>query len=245
MALRALHEDEAAAVAEPSAAERRFHAHRRDRYTTGTRPTAVRARAGYTVAPSLPALPAPADGARRAEPRLGARTRVALHTLLVTGVWALAMGVASRVHATGFVWKAALFGHLLALAWGFGAVVVLDFYGLGCLTRRRTPVDVARLSASIDPLIWGGFFVLMATGSLLGPHLASPLTRIKMAAVLVAGINGVNARGLRDTVKALPRSASLRELPSRLMRRLAITAFISQAAWWTAILVGFWHSPHH
>jgi hypothetical protein len=166
-------------------------------------------------------------------------------SLLVLGAWGLAVTLAARVHPTGWVRTIALFGHLVGLVCGFGAVIVLDVYGAACLTRRRSPVDVARLSTSLDPLIWGGFLALITTGALLAPHLAHPLTRIKLAAVLVVGLNGVNASGLREAVASLRPSATLRELPSRLLWRLVFTATASQLAWWTAVLIGFKNTPHN
>jgi len=198
------------------------------------------------IDPGLRWADLPVAHAPRAKPvaERSHRARAATRAGLVVAVWASAIALASIVHPIGWVHDGALFGHLMALAVGFGAVVVLDFYGTACLTGKRSPVTVARLAVAVDPLIWGGFFVLVISGSLLAPHLSDPFTRIKLAAVLIAGLNGVNADGLRDAIRALPSDASLRQLPRRLLVRLAVTAMVSQAAWWSAILVGFWNNPH-
>ena len=193
-------------------------------------------------------VPAPVEPAHK-EPEAPGRGRVLVATLVRSlaflCAWGVAVTVAAHVHPIGPIRTLAIFGHLIGLVCGFGAVLALDWYGLACLTGRRSPVEAARLSTSLDPLIWGGLFALMATGSLLAPHLSHPLTRVKLAAVLVAGLNGVNARGLRDAVSRLRPSATLRELPSRLLWRLFITATVSQLAWWTAIVIGFRNTPHN
>ena len=200
----------------------------------------------YLFAPVRVPVPATEPAA---QPRVPNRGRAVVATLVRSLVfvcaWALAVTVAAHVHPTGPIRTLAIFGHLIGLVCGFGAVLVLDWYGAACLTGRRSPLEASRLSTSLDPLIWGGLFALMATGSLLAPHLSHPLTRVKLAAVLVAGLNGVNARGLRDAVSRLRPSATLRELPSRLLWRLFLTATISQLAWWTAIVIGFRNTPHN
>ena len=194
-------------------------------------------------------VPAPAVERAHEEPEAPSRGRALVATLVrslaFVCAWGVAVTVAAHVHPIGPIRTLAIFGHLIGLVCGFGAVLALDWYGAACLTGRRSPVEAARLSTSLDPLIWGGLFALMATGSLLAPHMSHPLTRVKLAAVLVAGLNGVNARGLRDAVSRLRPSATLRELPSRLLWRLFITATVSQLAWWTAIVIGFRNTPHN
>jgi hypothetical protein len=165
-----------------------------------------------------------------------------LAVALVAAGWGAAVFTASRVTPSVTVHRAALFAHLLSLVVGLGAVVVLDTYGAGCLLNRRSPVTVAQFAASLDLLIWGGLAGLLVSGALLHPSLSSPLTWVKLAAVLAAGLNGVNAHGLRTAVAALPGTTSLRELPRPLLLRLAATAAVSQSAWWVAVLVGFWNN---
>jgi hypothetical protein len=199
-------------------------------------------------APLVSAIPALADGAGTAalpEPPALARRwvwRPSIAVAVVGLAWAAGVFTASRIEPSVFVHRAALFVHLLSLVVGLGAVVVLDTYGAGCLLNRRSPVLVAQLAASLDPLIWAGLIGLVISGSLLHPSLASPLTWLKLTAVLAVGLNGVNAHGLRTAVAALPASTSLWELPRPVLLRLMTTAGVSQTAWWLAVLVGFWNN---
>ena len=160
----------------------------------------------------------------------------------VAAGWGAAVYASSRLQPGPLVHRTALFAHLLSLVVGLGAVVVLDAYGAGCLLGRRSPVAVARLAGSLDALIWGGLGGLVISGALLHPFLPSALTSVKLAAVLAAGLNGVNAYGLRTAVAALPDGTGLRELPRGLLLRLAVTAAVSQGAWWVAVLIGYWNN---
>jgi hypothetical protein len=157
--------------------------------------------------------------------------------------WGAAVTAGSHLRPGAYVHHGALFVHLVSLVAGLGAVIVLDVYGAGSMFGRRSPVTVARLAGSLEPLIWGGLAGLAISGALLAPNLQSPLTWVKLAAVLAAGLNGVNAHGLGQAVEALPDGTSLRELPKRLLWRLLGTAAVSQAAWWIAVLIGFWNNP--
>jgi hypothetical protein len=160
----------------------------------------------------------------------------------VAAGWGAAVYASSRLHPGTLVHRTALFAHLLSLVVGLGAVVALDAYGAGCLIGRRSPVAVARLAGSLDVLIWGGLAGLLISGALLHPFMSSPLMPIKLAAVLAAGLNGINAYGLRTAVAALPEGTTLRELPRGLLLRLAATATVSQGAWWIAVLIGYWNN---
>jgi hypothetical protein len=160
----------------------------------------------------------------------------------VAAGWGVVAFAATRLQPSLPVHRTALFVHLLSLVVGLGAIVVIDTYGAGCLLSGRSPVAVAQLAGALDPLIWGGLAGLMASGALLHPSLSSGLTWAKLAAVLVAGLNGVNAHGLRTAVAALAPSTSLWQLPRPLLLRLAATAAISQTAWWLAVLIGFWNN---
>lgn len=178
----------------------------------------------------------------RSRPYGGAWPRAILATIAVTAGWAAAVYTGAHLHPTRLPHDVALFAHLLSLVVGFGAVIVLDAYGAGCLVRRRGPVEVAWFAAVLDPLIWGGLAGLAVSGAFLDPNLASPLTWVKLGAVLAAGLNGVNAHSLRTAVAALPATTALRDLPIRLRWRLAATATVSQTAWWSAVLIGFWNN---
>jgi hypothetical protein len=161
---------------------------------------------------------------------------------LVGAAWGAAVWASAHVHPGLWTHRAALFVHLLSLVVGLGAVVVLDAYGAGCLLRRRSPVVVARLAGSFEPLIWTGLVGLTVSGTLLAPNLNSPLTWLKLGAVIIAGLNGINAQGLREAVQTLPDTTPLWALPRHLLGRLLVTTALSQAAWWIAVTIGYWNN---
>jgi hypothetical protein len=161
---------------------------------------------------------------------------------LVGAAWSAAIWSSTHLHPGIWTHRAALFIHLLSLVVGLGAVVVLDAYGAGCLLRRRSPVTVARLAGSLEPLIWTGLAGLTISGALLTPNLHAPLTWLKLGAVIAAGINGINAQGLRTAVQTLPDTTPLWALPRHLLGRLLFTTATSQTAWWLAVIIGYWNN---
>ncbi|MGW1490484.1 hypothetical protein [Streptomyces sp. NPDC002402] len=75
----------------------------------------------------------------------------------------------------------------------------------------------------------------MASGIMLHPDLASPLTRIKLALVLLLALNGLQAAILRRRIAA----AAAASPPARTLMWGAATALISQVCWWGALAIGF------
>ena len=55
----------------------------------------------------------------------------------VTACWIAAVLAATRFHPVGLLHDVALFVHLVSLAVGFGAVLVLEVYGASSLFGRR------------------------------------------------------------------------------------------------------------
>ncbi|MEU4215409.1 hypothetical protein [Actinoplanes sp. NPDC026623] len=158
--------------------------------------------------------------------------------------WTAAVAAGTMLHPVGLVHDIGLFVHLVSLVVGFGAVLVLEVYGASVVLGRRGPVEVARFAAALDPMIWAGLAGLVVSGAALSPNVGSPATWLKLSAVLVVALNGINAHHLCARLTALPATRTLRELPTRLKIRLLGTGAISQAAWWTAVLVGFWANLH-
>jgi hypothetical protein len=159
----------------------------------------------------------------------------------VTVLWALAVFGSTRIHVDRYVHHLAVVLHLLSLTFGFGSVLAVDLCGLAGLRRRRdfALADAVRTAAVVDLLIWVGYLGLILSGLLLRPDLNSPLMWVKLGAALVAGLNGVNARRVMAAMSVLPRSARLADLPRPFACRAVAAALVSQAAWWTAILIGF------
>ncbi|MET3430103.1 hypothetical protein BJ973_009315 [Actinoplanes tereljensis] len=140
----------------------------------------------------------------------------------------MVMLAAPRSAPSELVHGIALFGHLVSVVVGFGAVLLVDWFGLLWLTGRRPLADVLRTARGAHVPTWLGFAGLLTTGLFLGPP-AVP----KAVAVLVVGINGVYAARL------LPELSGRPDLPVRLVVRAVAATAISQLAWWTAVVLGF------
>lgn len=156
---------------------------------------------------------------------------------LVVAAWAAVVVVAPQVRLAEPVPSLALFAHLSSLLLGFGAVLLVDWFGLLWLARRRTLADVLRTAKGAHVPTWLGFTGLLVSGALLAPA-ASPLTSVKLAAVLTVGLNGVLAGAL---LTRLSRYED-RPLPTGLLVRAGLATTLSQAAWWTAVVIGYLNS---
>ena len=161
--------------------------------------------------------------------------------LVVTGGWAAAV-IAAAVFPLDHpqVAKVALFLHLMAMAVGFGAVVMIDVYGLLWILGQRTLAELTALSAAAHGVIACGVGGLLASGIALRPDLTSPLARLKLVLVLIVMLNGTAAQRmlqrLRQTMPLETRGASI---PWGIFQRGLAAAVISQATWWGAITIGF------
>jgi hypothetical protein len=162
----------------------------------------------------------------------GLGTTFLLGTALVAA-WVASIAAALSLETGHALHMSALFLHLACLIAGFGAVLTLDWLGLLWLSGRRALGDVLDVAEAAHPLIWLGLLGLTATGMLLEPSL-TPLTCVKLTAVLLVGINGLNAMRLNQVMARVTGSPS-----RRVMAWSAVTVSISQLGWWTACLIGF------
>jgi hypothetical protein len=168
-------------------------------------------------------------------------------TLLVGG-WLTAVIVARHVHLSTTAHNVALFGHLAALLCGFGAVLAIDWFGLLWATGRRPFTEVVRTATALHTLIWVGLAGLVATGALLQPDTTSAQSRVKLALVLVIGVNGLYAHLLQAELRSVRLAAFAADrapwtaAPTSLLARAAATATVSQLCWWTTIVIGFAHT---
>ncbi len=151
----------------------------------------------------------------------------------------MVIAVASTVHPPWAVRRGALFLHLAALVAGFGAVLVVDLHGVLWLIGRRRLGDLLQVTSALQPLIWGGLVVLVASGLFLGPNLAVPRTKIKLVLVLAATLNGMWAHGLSRQLEAHAGDATAHRVDQRLLLKVMGAGAISQASWWGATLIGF------
>ncbi|SEL98618.1 hypothetical protein [Streptacidiphilus jiangxiensis] len=148
--------------------------------------------------------------------------------------------ILASVHThPGFgVREVALGVHLVSLTLGFGAVLAVDGLGLAVLAGRARVGALLAFSARAERLIWTGFVGLALSGIALRPDFASGWTDANLVAALVAAVNGVLAQALRSGVPDVERLSGWRELPAPLLWRAGAAALVSQAAWWTSILIG-------
>jgi len=159
--------------------------------------------------------------------------------VVVVAAWGASVLVAWAVTPSQAVRVVAIVVHLLSLAVGFGAVIMMDWHGLLWLARRRGLAESARLAAAAGPLIWAGWAGLLASGSFLEPDLTSARTWVKLLLVLVIGLNGVAVSTIAVVLRVLPPSVSPKDVPASLRFRIAVSTVTSQIGWWVAIVIGF------
>lgn len=159
----------------------------------------------------------------------------------VTGAWAAAVIVAAVLPNDGAeVSQVALFIHLMSMAIGFGAVIMIDAFGLLWLFGRRTLAELVDLDTVAHTVIAVAVGGLLASGVALQPDLATPLARFKMLLVLGLMLNGLAAqRMLQRFRRNLPPATRGDSIPWRAFQRGVAAAMISQATWWGAIAIGF------
>lgn len=140
------------------------------------------------------------------------------------------------------VHRVALAAHILALVLSFGAILVLDWVGLLWLLGRRDVHDTRRLDSAAQPLIWGGLAILLISGALLHPDLSSPPTQIKLVSILVLILNGLVLTRTMKQLHLLPPATLFTAMAAGLRARLLAALCVSQACWWTSVLVGLLNS---
>ena len=190
-------------------------------------------------------LVSPAATSATAAPSVTPRTdrvyRGVVDYAAVVGAWAVVVVAASLFPFEGEqVSRAALFIHLMSMAIGFGAVVMVDIYGVLWLFGQRTLGDVMSLATAAHTVIALAVGGLLASGIALRPDLDSLQGRFKMVLVLVLMLNGVAAQRLLERftrgLSAHTRGASI---PWAGFQRVLAAAMISQSTWWGAIAIGF------
>ncbi|MGZ4661193.1 MAG: hypothetical protein ACXVYB_07940 [Arthrobacter sp.] len=153
--------------------------------------------------------------------------------------WLLSVMLSTAVHVDTFVHNVAVVLHVLSLVVAFGAIILVDWHGFLWLIGRRELAEIIRLDGAATPLIWGGLAGMLATGVFLSPHLANPMTDVKLAAVLVLSLNGIMLIPLMRRLARLPSDASFADLTVGQRIHMMLCLVISQACWWTAIIIGF------
>jgi hypothetical protein len=138
------------------------------------------------------------------------------------------------VHATPAVYRIAQFAHLTCVVIGLGSVLVVDWYGLRWQWGRASLESVVATAGALTIPIWFGLSGLLLSGVFLEPNLTSPLTRVKIGFVMIAGVVGILALATKRGL-----SSAGHPRPNRLIHRAMILAVASQICWWGATLIGF------
>ena len=153
--------------------------------------------------------------------------------------WLLSVTMAPVLYLDGDIHNVDLVVHDLCLVVSFGAIILVDWHGFLWLIGRRGLGEIIRLDGAATPLIWGGLAGLLATGAFLSPHLENPMTDLKLAAVLGLSLNGVLLVPLMRRLARLPAATTFAELSTGQRVHLLSCLAVSQACWWTAIIIGF------
>lgn len=131
-----------------------------------------------------------------------------------------------------------LFIHLASLILGFGSVLVIDTFGLLFLLKKIKLSFVNQVANVTQPLIWIGWTGLVLTGIplILLKGNVSGLATLKIFAVLMVGLNGLFLHFIKRSMVGITDDM---EMPSLAKFRITLATFVSQAGWWTAIVIGF------
>lgn len=189
--------------------------------------------------PTGPGTATVATGLSRIE---GANARLILLGVLCTAGWLASILVGHNVDVGSELHRIGLAVHILALVLSFGTIIVVDWLGLLWLLGKVKMHESGRLEAAAKPLIWGGLALLLASGALIDPDLSSPLTAVKLGAVLILMLNGLSIAPAMHQLLALPSQTRFSDLGRKLRLRLMIALSVSQACWWTAVLIGLLNS---
>jgi hypothetical protein len=132
-----------------------------------------------------------------------------------------------------------LFGHLVSLVVGFGAVIVVDSFGLAWLLKLfGVSLELVTKVANItQKLIWLGFVGLVGTGipMLVAKGYPTDLVWVKLFLVAMVGVNGV----FLHTIKQLMEKEATGGVSRDVMFRIALASTVSQVGWWGATIIGF------
>ncbi len=191
------------------------------------------------LAPGEPSTP-PDSPAPRSPGESRAR-RAALACLCLAG-WSASVWVGHHLDGGQEVHRIGLAVHILALVVSFGTILVIDWIGLLWLLGKREIHEPGRLESGAKPLIWGGLAMLLASGAFINPDLGSMATRVKLVCVLVLMLNGLAIAPLMHRLLAMPVTTRFGDVARGLRTRLVIALAVSQACWWTAVLIGLLNS---
>ncbi|WP_353827054.1 hypothetical protein [Agromyces sp. SYSU T0242] len=158
---------------------------------------------------------------------------------VVTLAWAVTVGIGAVLSPPAWLHDAALFVHLASLIVGLGAVLMIEWHAALWATGWSSVRELRQADRTMILPVWLGLGGLLASGALLSPDLSSPMTLLKLGAVLVLSLNGVALTKWTSDLARLPGRARFQSLPRRAKAGFVASAIVSQLAWWTAVVVGF------
>lgn len=138
-----------------------------------------------------------------------------------------------------------LFLHLMALTIGLGAAIMVEYAGALWVIGRGSLAALLHTESRLAVPAWVGYAGLLVTGAALSPDPSSPATALKLAAVLVVGLNGIAVQRLATELDRLPGGIPFRRTPWRIRLWSLGSGVLSQLAWWTAVLVGTLNTAAH
>lgn len=139
---------------------------------------------------------------------------------------------------TDFIDKLPLFVHLISVVVGFGAVVVVDVWGLLWILNRQKLSQVISVAKVTQVLIWIGFFGLVVSGLFLGAHYDKPRTQLKIGLVILLGVNGLYLAYLKKWAEKLG-DVEFGKSPAMFRLQMGMATIVSQVGWWGTTLIGF------
>ena len=132
-----------------------------------------------------------------------------------------------------------LFIHLVGFALGFGTVLFIDAVGALWVWRKVKATQLMWLSGVGQWLIWLAVALQLVSGAyLLDPSKLTWRTEIKLVAVVILIVNGIVLDQIRKAVIA-SKVEDFWRLPRGLQLRSVASISLSQACWWTAVIIGF------
>jgi hypothetical protein len=131
-----------------------------------------------------------------------------------------------------------LFFHVVSFITGFGAVIVIDTFGLLWLAKKVELKQVTKVASVTQGLIWLGWTGLVVTGTylLIQKGTVSNLTMIKLFFVAMLGFNGILLHRLK---KVMDVYAEKNDVPDLYKFRIGLSSFMSQLGWWGALIIGY------
>ena len=133
-----------------------------------------------------------------------------------------------------------LFFHLSFLILGFGSVLVTDLFGLLWMRDHIRFKQIVHISGITTYFVWAGWTGMVLTGIPLAllKGKVDELMIIKLFFVLLIGLNGIVLHLHQKRLKSFD---SEHEVTMHFMFHLGFSLFVSQLAWWGAMLIGFLH----